>query len=63
MKDAKGYILKILLLSAALSLLIKSTGPRLEVPATAVNALIAVFLPSLMLAGLLIGRQTNQKSL
>lgn len=44
-----NFILKVLILSAGVSALIKYGGPYLPIEATSVNALIAVLTPSLIL--------------
>jgi hypothetical protein len=53
-------ILKVFTLSAALSLAIKYAGPSLSIPSTDLNALIAVFSPSLILAAILGWRSQQQ---
>ena len=50
------FILKVLVISAALSALIKYGGPALPVGATPVNALIFVFGPTLIVALALLWR-------
>jgi hypothetical protein len=45
-----NFLLKVFILSAGVSVLIKYGGPSLPVAPTAVNALIAVLTPSLILA-------------
>jgi hypothetical protein len=45
-----GFILKVLLVSAGLSILIKYGGPILSIPATPTNALMLVFVPTLIVA-------------
>ena len=42
------FILKVLVISVGLSILIKYVGPVLSIPATANNALMLVFVPTLM---------------
>jgi hypothetical protein len=59
-----NFILKVFILSAAVSAAIKYGGSSLPVAGTAVNALIAVLTPSVILAIALLGRarkyqQTN----
>ncbi|MEG4859821.1 hypothetical protein QUB75_20220 [Microcoleus sp. K1-B6] len=54
-------ILKVFTLSAALSLAIKYAGPSLSIPSTDLNALIAVFSPSLILAAILGWRSRQQQ--
>lgn len=43
------FIVKVLIISAGLSTLIKYGGPMLFISATATNVLIAVFLPALLM--------------
>ena len=62
MKQA-GFILKVLLISAGLSVLIKYGGPNLSIPATPTNTLIAVFLPTLIMAIGLWGRTLKNRQL
>ncbi|MEG4962829.1 hypothetical protein QUA78_19310 [Microcoleus sp. K4-B3] len=54
-------ILKVFTLSAALSLAIKYAGPSLSIPSTDLNALIAVFTPSIILAAILGWRARQQQ--
>lgn len=54
------FILKVLILSAGLSFLIKYGGPSLSIPSTAINALIAVLLPPI-LVGILLGWRLLQE--
>ncbi len=56
MNDKTWLILKILCLSAALSAAIKYLAPNLHIPVTSTNALIAIILPSLVMAILLLWR-------
>jgi hypothetical protein len=56
-----GIVLKLLLLSALLSLLIKYVGPSLSIPVTATNALIIVLLPIVIIAIALLWRFQAQK--
>ncbi len=51
-----SFIVKLLLLSALLSLLIKYATPSLVIPATAINALIIVLLPPVIMAIALLWR-------
>ena len=53
------FILKVLILSAGLSLLIKYGGPYLSISSTATNALIAVLIPPIIL-GILLGWGLSQ---
>ncbi len=50
MDNQIGFILKVVLLSAILSVLIKYGGPYLNIPLTAINALLAVFFPTVVIA-------------
>ncbi|MEH2024036.1 hypothetical protein [Nostoc sp.] len=61
MENQLGLVLKLLLLSALLSVLIKSAGPSLSIPATATNALIIVLLPIAIIAIALLWRFQAQK--
>lgn len=61
MENQLGFVLKLLLLSALLSVLIKYAGPSLSVPATATNALIIIFLPVVIMAIALLWRFQAQK--
>lgn len=61
MENQLGLILKLLLLSALLSVLIKYAGSSLSISATATNALIIVFLPIAIVAIALLWRFQAQK--
>ncbi|MEH1850125.1 MAG: hypothetical protein V7L11_00170 [Nostoc sp.] len=61
MENQLGFVLKLLLLSALLSVLIKYVGPSLSIPATATNALIIVLLPIVIIAIALLWRFQAQK--
>lgn len=61
MENQLGFVLKLLLLSALLSLLIKYVAPSLLIPATGTNALIIVLLPTVMMAAALLWRFSAQK--
>ncbi|MEH2178427.1 hypothetical protein [Nostoc sp.] len=61
MENQLGLILKLLLLSALLSVLIKYAGPSLPIPPTASNALIIVLLPIVIVAIALLWRFQAQK--
>ena len=54
-----GFILKILLLSTALSLLIKYGGQYLNLIPTTTTVLVIILMPSLVI-GLILGRQYYQ---
>ncbi len=56
MQNQLQFVLKVFLLSAGLSVLIKYVMPNLSIPATATNALIIVFLPTLIMASVLLWR-------
>ncbi len=57
-----NFLLKVLILSAGVSVLIKYGGPSLAVVATSLNALIAVVTPSLILAIALFWRAWKYRS-
>ncbi|MFN6464207.1 MAG: hypothetical protein RMZ41_020660 [Nostoc sp. DedVER02] len=61
MGNQLGLVLKLLSLSALLSLLIKYAGPSVPIPATATNALIIVLLPIVIIAIALLWRFQTQK--
>jgi hypothetical protein len=61
MENQLGIVLKLLLISALLSLLIKYAAPSLSIPATASNALIIVLLPIVIIAIALLWRFQAQK--
>jgi len=61
MQNQLVFVLKLLLLSALLSILIKYVGPSLSIPATATNALIIVLLPIAIMAIALLWRFQAQK--
>lgn len=58
-----NFILKVLILSAGISLLLKFAGPSLPVSPTSVNALIAVVTPMLILAIALLWRARKYQPL
>lgn len=49
MKQA-GFILKVLVISAGLSILIKYSGPIINISPTSINVLSIVFVPTLVMA-------------
>lgn len=59
MDNQIGFIFKVLLLSAAVSVLIKYAGPSLSIPLSVTNTLIAVFFPSVAIALLFLWRGTR----
>lgn len=59
MADKLSFVLKVVLLSAGLALAIKYWAPQFNIPATSANAIVAVVLPSLVLAGALVWRLQN----
>ena len=66
MDNKFGFILKVLLVSAAVSALIKYVGPSLSIPLSVTNTLIAVFFPTVAIAAVLIwraARSSGEKSL
>lgn len=60
MNNKITFILKVLILSAGLSLLIKYGGPYLSISSTAINALIAVLTPPIVV-GILLGWRLLQQ--
>lgn len=61
MNDRIGFILKVLILSTVISLLIKYGGRLISIAPTSINAAIAVFLPTVILALLLIVRSRSSR--
>lgn len=61
MENQLGLIVKLLLFSVLLSLLIKYAAPSLEIPATNINALIIVLLPTIIMAIALLWRFQAQQ--
>jgi membrane protein implicated in regulation of membrane protease activity len=61
MNTNTGFIVKVFLMSIALSLAIKYGGPILSIPSTNLNALIAVFSPTIILATILGWRAIQQQ--
>ncbi len=62
MKQAE-LILKLLVLSAGLSILIKYGGPSLSIAATPTNALALVFVPTLIVAIALLLRTLQNRQI
>jgi hypothetical protein len=60
MKNQLGFLLKLLLFSALLSVFIKYADP-LWIPATGTNALIMVLSPTVIVAFVLLWRLPKQK--
>lgn len=58
-----NFILKVLVLSAGVSVLIRYGGPSLGIAATSVNALIAVLTPMVVLAIALLWRAGKYQQL
>lgn len=54
-----GFIAKVIGLSVVLAIAIKYGGPLLPVTGTTVNVLIAVLLPTVVMAGILAWRATT----
>jgi hypothetical protein len=61
MENQLSFVLKVFLLSAVISLLIKYVGPFLFIPATSVNALMIVLLPTVIMAIALLWRLQAHK--
>ncbi|KAB8332590.1 hypothetical protein SD80_018580 [Scytonema tolypothrichoides VB-61278] len=62
MQNQLGFVLKVFLLSTGLSALIKYILPNLYIPATATNALIIVFLPTVILASVFFWRLQRRQN-
>jgi hypothetical protein len=62
MENQTGFVLKVFLLSAVLSAMIKYVGPYLNIPAESQIVLIIVLLPSLVLAIALWWRNQQQQN-
>ncbi|WP_026082722.1 hypothetical protein [Mastigocladopsis repens] len=62
MQNQFGFILKVFFLSAGISVLIKYVLPSLSIPATATNALIIVFLPTIIMTSVLLWRFQRQQN-
>jgi hypothetical protein len=62
MSTQANFILKVFILSAGVSVLIKYGSPSLPVTATSVNVLIAVLTPTLVLAIALLWRAWKHKA-
>lgn len=58
-----GFIFKVLIVSAGLSALIKYGGPTLFISATPTNVLIAVFMPTFVVAIALLWRAYLQREI
>ncbi|MGB7379497.1 MAG: hypothetical protein WA959_23415 [Rivularia sp. (in: cyanobacteria)] len=61
MKNQFIFMLKVLFLSAAISLFIKYLAPSLSIPETATNALIIVLLPNVIMAAILIWQLSRRQ--
>jgi hypothetical protein len=61
MENQLGFIVKLLLLSALLSGLIKYAGPNLGIPTSSTIALIIVLLPTVIMAIILLLRVPKQQ--
>lgn len=59
MNHTANLILKVAIASAVLSVMVKYGGPFLTIAPTAVNALIAVLLPTLITGAVLLWRWLN----
>jgi membrane protein implicated in regulation of membrane protease activity len=62
MNNPLQFIVKVFLLSALISIAIKYGGPWLRIPASPAIALIAVFLPSVLVAMVLMWRWQRMRS-
>lgn len=56
-----GFISKVFIASTALSILIKYGGSYLSIPATTINVLIIVFVPTIVMAIALSARYAKAK--
>lgn len=56
-----GFILKVIAISVGLSALIKYSSPVVSIPATTINVLAIVLMPTLILAIALWWRTSNQQ--
>ena len=61
MKSQTIFIVKLLIVSALLSVAIKEIAPRLAIPATTTNVLIAVLLPTIVMTVTFLWRYANLK--
>ncbi|TAE59276.1 MAG: hypothetical protein EAZ76_05005 [Nostocales cyanobacterium] len=61
MKNQLSFLLKLLILSAIISYLIKYVCPMLEIPETSTNAIILVILPTLIMTIIFLARMNLQK--
>ncbi len=61
MKNQFIFVLKVLLLSGAISLFIKYLAPSLSIPETATNALIIVLLPNVIMATILVWQLSRRQ--
>ncbi|QLE56186.1 hypothetical protein [Nostoc sp. TCL26-01] len=61
MENQFSLIVKLLVMSAVISILLKYVAPSLPIPATAINALILVLLPTVVMAIALLWRWQIQK--
>jgi hypothetical protein len=59
MNSSVEFVVKVLVLSTVLSILIKQSDRLVSIPPTSLNAAIAVFLPTVILALLLIWRSRS----
>lgn len=62
MKSQALFIVKVLIVSAALSVAIKDVAPSLAIAPTGTNALVAVLLPTIVMAIAFILRYTTFRS-
>ncbi len=57
------FITKVILLSLVIALLIKYVGPFLHIPAMGLNAIISVFMPTIIMGIILIWRMNKQANI
>ncbi|MBW4592439.1 MAG: hypothetical protein KME46_05850 [Brasilonema angustatum HA4187-MV1] len=62
MQNQLGFVFKVFILSAGLSGLIKYILPNLYIRATATNALVIVFLPTVILTSVFLWRLQRQQN-
>ena len=63
MENKLGFVLKVFILSAGISFLIKYAAPSLSIQATATNALIMILLPPVLMAIALLWRFQRQQQI
>ena len=63
MKNQFIFVLKVLFLSAVISVFIKYLGPSLSIPETTTSALIIVLLPNVIVAAALLWQLSRKQKL